>query len=140
MRIYTCLAFVFYYFWNPPNWSAIKKKILFIDDEASLQHIISLVFEDFNVQGLLEGKHAVDIAKTFQPDVAIIDIALRDTDGRHLCNAIKAEPLTAHIPVILITATIEDENEVPCKPDARVLKPFDIEDLQTLVFKLMNKN
>ena len=82
-----------------------KKKILVIEDEASLQETIGeyLTDEKFEVLSALDGAKGLELAKTEMPDLVILDIILPKMDGYTVLDEIKKDPKTKAIPVILLT-------------------------------------
>lgn len=109
------------------------RKILAVDDDKDILEVLQFILEDsgFEVDALSDGAHIIDKIEQSKPDLILLDIMLRDLDGRDLCRDIKTNAHTSHIPVILLSAT-QDINflkhQIGC-PDAFVAKPFDIEQL-----------
>jgi len=82
-----------------------KKKILIVDDEPNVQRlsraILSKKFEVFEAE---DGKEAIEIANTQKPDVILMDMMMPRMDRLSACHAIKKDPTTKLIPVIMVTA------------------------------------
>ncbi len=81
------------------------KKILFIEDEAALQRAItqSLSEEGFQVLSALDGEIGLKIAHNETPDLILLDLILPVKDGFEVLAALKGDPKTAPIPVIVLT-------------------------------------
>lgn len=75
----------------------------------------------------------------FSPQLIIMDILLNSDDGRLLCNNLKAQQATRHIPVLLITAMMESQaRSVECQADFLMLKPFDYSVLTSKISHMIN--
>ena len=83
----------------------IKKKVLIVDDEPNVRRlsraILSKKFEVFEAE---DGKEAIEIANTQKPDVILMDMMMPRMDRLSACHAIKKDPTTKLIPVIMVTA------------------------------------
>ena len=82
-----------------------KKKILIVDDEPNVRRlshkILSKKFEVFEAE---DGQQAIDFANAQKPDVILMDMMMPKVDGLTACYAIKKDPATKSIPVIMVTA------------------------------------
>ncbi len=106
-----------------------QKKILFIDDEPVVLTLMKnrLVSRDFLVETAADGATGLAKAKTWQPDLILLDIAMPGLDGYEICRSLKEMNATADIPVILFTAMQDAQLDVLAKSAgaARVIrKPF----------------
>ncbi|HEY4521561.1 MAG TPA: response regulator [Candidatus Paceibacterota bacterium] len=81
------------------------KKILFIEDEESLQNVVKETLKEngYNVLSALDGKKGIEIAKNEKPDLILLDLILPQKDGFEVLEALKENPNTAVIPVIVLT-------------------------------------
>lgn len=81
------------------------KKILFVEDEESLQKVIkeSLEKHGYNVISAMDGENGISLAKNEKPDLILLDLILPRKDGFEVLTALKAAPETAVIPVIVLT-------------------------------------
>lgn len=82
-----------------------KKRILIIEDETTLQRALSefLTTEGFEVLNASDGEEGLDMAKTKNPDLVLLDIILPKKDGYEVLSEIKKDERTDHIPVVLLT-------------------------------------
>ncbi len=87
-----------------------KGKILVVDDEINITQILefSIGSEGYEVITAQNGEDAIDTAKREQPDLIVLDIMMPKIDGYEACRILKANPLTKHIPVVLLTAKGRD--------------------------------
>ena len=89
------------------NWT-----ILVVDDEPTnlkvLQHILR---DSFDLVFARDGESALAAAAKHSPDLILLDIMMPGMDGYEVCRRLKANPETAKVPVIFVTALSEDEDE-----------------------------
>ena len=83
-----------------------KNRILVVEDEESLLKLESILFtsKGYAVTGARDGKSALEAIAADRPDLVVLDIMLPDLDGFELCRAIKGNPETSALPVIMLTA------------------------------------
>jgi signal transduction histidine kinase/DNA-binding response OmpR family regulator len=81
-------------------------KVLTIDDDPVAIKLIETVLGEkgFTVVGALSGGDGVQAARTQQPDVIILDLLMPETDGFEVIERLRAEPSTAEIPIVILTA------------------------------------
>ncbi|WP_316827355.1 PleD family two-component system response regulator [Pedobacter miscanthi] len=115
------------------------KKIFVVDDDESIHDIINLIFEQDIVHGVLNADHLEQSVLSFLPDIILMDIRMGDADGRELCNRLKSNPKTAHLPILLLSALNIDLNNLGCIPDDVIEKPFDISHLIKKVNQLLGR-
>jgi DNA-binding response OmpR family regulator len=96
-----------------------KKRILIIEDEATLQRSLSefLIAEKFEVLSALDGEEGLSMAKEKNPDLILLDIILPKKDGYEVLGEIKKDEKTAKIPVVLLT-NLESAEDVQRAFDA----------------------
>ncbi len=94
--------------------SSKGKKILVVDDEPDILELLkyNLKKEGFNVVTEANGKKAVEIAKTFQPDLVILDIMMPDQDGVETCRQLRDIPELYDTYILFLTARSEEYSEV----------------------------
>jgi DNA-binding response OmpR family regulator len=76
----------------------------------------------------VHGKTIFDEIRDFEPNLILMDVMLADMDGRTICRDIKANQLTATLPVILISGShnLSDSLHVQGAPNNFVAKPFEL--------------
>ncbi len=91
-----------------------SQKILIVDDEADIQELLkyNLSKEGFDVKTASDGLRAIEIAKTFIPDLILLDIMMPKMDGVETCRQIRDTPELAGTFVIFLTARSEEYSEV----------------------------
>ena len=87
---------------DPPL--AAEPLVLLIEDDSELRTVVGrgLSEEGFRVETAATGADSLDRMRSMEPDVLVVDIGLPDTDGRDLCQALRARGFRA--PVLFLTA------------------------------------
>jgi len=118
-----------------------KPKLLIIDDDIEIQDYLKNQLSDqYNVTIAYMGEDGLRIAKKEFPDLIICDIMMPGISGFDVCETIKKNHETSHIPVLLLTARTEDTDEVSANKyaaDAFVKKPFNINILKSQINSLI---
>ncbi|OKH55817.1 two-component system response regulator [Calothrix sp. HK-06] len=92
----------------------MSKCVLIIDDEEDVRAIAQMGLEmgsDWKVLTASSGQEALIIAQTNQPDVILLDMMMPDMDGRATLQKLKANPATVNIPVIMVTAKLQQSDQ-----------------------------
>lgn len=106
-----------------------KKHILVVEDEEDILELIryNLSKEGFKVTCANSGELGLSTARQMKPDLILLDLMLPGIDGFDVCRALRGEPDTRHIPIIMITAKGEEPDMVTgleLGADDYVVKPF----------------
>ena len=119
-----------------------NKRILLVEDNKDLRLIIKAELEKkYIVLDAPNGKEALLIALAKNPDLIITDVMMPDMGGKELCNIIKTNFQTSHIPIIMISALsgLDDKIEgLEIGADAYLEKPFNMKILITMANNLIN--
>jgi DNA-binding response OmpR family regulator len=114
----------------------MSKKILILDDSDDILEVMkdALEMEGYEVKTL---NYTDDICKeaiTFNTDMVILDYILFGINGGELCHMMKTNPLTAHVPVIMVSAYPRVlESLGSYGSDAFIAKPFNLSDILNTV-------
>jgi CheY-like chemotaxis protein len=112
-----------------------KQRVLIMDDDTSFRAGIREVLErsGYAVAEAADGPEGLAKVETFRPDVILLDVLMPNLDGCEVCQRLKANPPTAHIAVLFVTA-VKDEAvrhlAMEAGAVAYITKPFES---QTLV-------
>lgn len=119
-----------------------KKKILVVDDEASLTRMLRRNLEatgKYEVKEENTGAQAYDSAKQFQPDMIILDVMMPDMDGGAVAAQIQDDENLKHIPIVFLTAIVQKEEaeDTGSNIGGRIFlaKPVKLDDLITCIEK-----
>ncbi len=108
-------------------------KVLVVDDNEAIRQLIKAgLSADFLVVEAANGVEAFDLCNSEYPDLVVSDIFMPAMDGYELCQTIKTDPRTSHIPIILLTAKDSSEGRIKSYnegADGYVSKPFNINEL-----------
>ncbi|WP_112370733.1 hybrid sensor histidine kinase/response regulator transcription factor [Sinomicrobium soli] len=115
--------------------------VLIVEDNPDVRAFITSVFAGkYNLLEAPDGKKAVKIAQSTDIDLIISDVMMPEMDGMELCDTIKSDIRTSHIPVILLTAKTSQEYQKAgyrTGADAYITKPFDADILEVRVANLL---
>ena len=83
-----------------------KKKVLVVDDDPDFVDAVKSVIEKggYEVDIAYDGKEALERVAESKPDVIILDVMMPVMDGHGACKALKSDPATSEIPIIMLTA------------------------------------
>ena len=109
-------------------------RLLLADDSITIQKVVELVLaeEDFQIKSVSNGEDAINLLDTFKPDIVLADIEMPKVNGYNLCEKIKKNPSTSHVPVILLAGAFEPIDEDLARQvgaDDSVIKPFESQEL-----------
>ncbi len=81
-------------------------KILYVDDQPEMIELVQLALRrlDFEVCGANDGLQALDLMRNTRLDLVLLDLMLPGWDGWQVTEAMQADALLKHLPVILVTA------------------------------------
>jgi two-component system, OmpR family, alkaline phosphatase synthesis response regulator PhoP len=83
----------------------IRRKVLIVDDEPNVRRLShTILSKKFDVFEAENGVQAIEMAKTKKPDIILMDMMMPKMDGLTACHAIRNDPGTKSIPVIMVTA------------------------------------
>ncbi|MBK9396673.1 MAG: response regulator [Saprospiraceae bacterium] len=116
--------------------------ILIVEDNEDVRNYIqSCVSEKFKVITAVNGVDGLNKALEFMPDIIISDVMMPEKDGFTLCDDIKNNPITSHIPVILLTAKVDAKSKIEGLrkgADSYLAKPFDREELLLILDNMIS--
>ena len=115
-----------------------KATIMVVDDTPENLVLISRILlpEGYKVMTLPDGQMAIDAIKTTSPDLILLDVMMPGLDGFAVCSTLKADPLTASIPIIFISALSEPLDKVKAFETGAVdyiTKPFNLMEVKARV-------
>jgi signal transduction histidine kinase/ligand-binding sensor domain-containing protein/DNA-binding response OmpR family regulator len=115
--------------------------VLVVEDNAELRAFIRMHLRSrFRVVEAADGLQGLELARRVLPDLVLSDVMMPGLDGYALCRALKADPETDFIPVILLTARATAEDRMTGlrgEADAYLTKPFQVEEVTTQIDNLI---
>jgi len=114
--------------------------LLVEDNEDVLRYLQFCLAADYRLAFARNGREGIDRALELVPDVIISDVMMPEVDGFELCDTLKKDMRTSHIPIILLTAKADQVSKIEGLKegaDAYLTKPFDKEELFVRLQKLI---
>lgn len=122
--------------------------ILLVEDDADiLKYFADILIEDYNIITAMTGKSGYDMAVNNVPDLIISDVQMPEMDGNEMTGLLKQNPITSHIPIVLLTARNLDEQQLESLQygaDEYITKPVDTtilkQKIRNILLTLQNQN
>jgi two-component system phosphate regulon response regulator PhoB len=120
------------------------KKILIVDDEPDVSALVSyhLKAKGYRVETINNASSSIGAARSFLPDLVILDIMMPELNGIQICRILRADPKTKHVPIIFLTARAEEADRIAgfengC--DDYICKPFSTKELVLRVQSVLKR-
>jgi phosphate regulon transcriptional regulator PhoB len=119
-------------------------KILIVDDEKDIVDLISynLEKEGFSTLKAYDGETSLRMVKTQKPDLMILDLMLPKMNGLDVCRAVRHNPATVGLPMIMLTAKSDEVDKIiglEVGADDYVTKPFSVKELIARVRSILRR-
>lgn len=118
-----------------------KPLLLLVDDNKDILYYLQTLLEDeYSIETAYNGQDGISLALEIIPDIIISDVLMPEKDGYELCESLKSNELTNHIPIILLTAKSDSVARVTGLKkgaDAYISKPFDENELKAQLENLL---
>jgi two-component system phosphate regulon response regulator PhoB len=110
------------------------KKILVVDDEPDVTELVAyhLKAKGYTVEALTDPNASIGTARTFLPDLVILDVMMPDLNGIQICRMLRADAKLKRVPVIFLTAKAEEGDRIQgleTGADDYICKPFSTKEL-----------
>ncbi len=119
-------------------------QLLVIEDNRNIASYIGSQFADrYAISYAANGQEGLEKALALVPDIIITDLMMPGLDGLEVCRQIRSNEIINHIPIIVVTAKVTEEDRIrgiEAGVDAYVTKPFNNEELRTLVENLLDRH
>ena len=117
-------------------------KILVVDDDPEIVTMLStrLGKRGYKVTTAADGHKALELAKAQKFDVVLLDVMMPGKSGWEVARAIKQDPATHAVKIVMVSAIGEKTNEITAPiygADAHVDKPFEFEHLERVIAQLL---
>ncbi|MEM7119093.1 MAG: response regulator [Chloroflexota bacterium] len=111
------------------NSSMMKQRILVVDDDHEVVRLMRAYLERSGYEVLVayDGETAVYTLRHEKPDLVLLDLMLPGKDGMEITRIVRSDPSLAHIPIIMLTARVEDTDKIvglEMGADDYVTKPY----------------
>ena len=116
--------------------------ILVVDDDPEIVTMLStrLGKRGYKVTTAEDGNRAIELAKRERPDLVLLDVMMPGKSGWEVARALKQDPVTQHVKIVMVTAIGEKTNEITAPiygADAHVDKPFEFAKLERVIGQLL---
>lgn len=115
--------------------------ILIVEDDADLRDYLRSELEgEYRILAATDGQKGLKLALDMLPDLILSDIMMFEMNGIELCKRVKTNPLTSHIPVLLLTARSSEVHQLEgfeTGADDYIVKPFNLDILKTRIRNLL---
>jgi CheY-like chemotaxis protein len=118
-----------------------ERKILLLDDNKDLLLIVQIILkgQGYTVVQACCIEEALQKIKIHQPSLIMMDVFIKEEDGRELCSQLKTDPSTSHIKIIMMSGIESDNANLQLiGADDFMSKPFDYNDLLERVNRQMS--
>ena len=124
--------------------SSPTARLLVVEDDADIAMLLahSLSRAGFTVETLSSGAEVLAEARRHTPDLILLDLMLPGLDGIEVCRALRADPTTAALPVIMLTARAEESDRIvglELGADDYITKPFSPNEVVARVRALLRR-
>lgn len=120
-----------------------KHTLLIVEDNIEFRDFLcSQLTNQYSILNASNGQEGLEKAITGQPNIIISDVMMPEMNGFELCNKLKQNIQTSHIPIILLTALSSDDDQLKgygAGADAYISKPFNMEILQLRIQSLIDQ-
>ncbi len=101
-------------------------KLLLIDDEVDFTELLAANLEEsgYEVRQVNDPTKALSIARSFLPDICIIDLVMPRMDGGDVVSALRSDSVLSKMPVLMLTALVEENPENPGELQMKGGLPF----------------
>ncbi len=123
-----------------PDEDSLPSVLVVDDNDDMRQFIRTLLADKYYVMEAADGASGLQLAREAIPDIIVSDVMMPVMDGLEFCRKIKADTMTSHIPVILLTARSTEEQQIQglgSGADDYMMKPFSADLLRVRIENLL---
>jgi DNA-binding response OmpR family regulator len=119
--------------------------LLVVDDDPEIVNMLAtrLGKRGYKVTTASDGNRALELARREKPDLVLLDVMMPGKSGWEVARALKQDPVTEHVKIVMLTAIGEKTNEITAPiygADAHVDKPFEFDKLERVISGLLAAN
>src|SRR5471032_785494 len=121
------------------------KKVLVVDDEMDVTKLLAyhLKAKGFLVEAVNDPNRSIGLARTFMPDLVILDVMMPDLNGIQICRMLRADAKLKQVPVIFLTAKAEEQDRIhglEIGADDYICKPFSPKEVLLRVQSILRRS
>ena len=125
---------------GPGGEQSLPSLLILEDNPDVVEYLVSCLEDQYALLIARDGQDGIDLALEQVPDLIISDVMMPHKDGFEVCNILKQDQRTSHIPIILLTARADDDSRLQGLKrgaDAYLAKPFNKAELFIRLEKLL---
>lgn len=121
-----------------------EKAVLVIDDDDANRLVLEILLRRENIRAISapDGKTGLELARSRQPDLILLDVFMPEEDGFEILEQLKQDTATAKIPVVIFTILELDQSRKKAMTMGAcdyITKPFDMKEIVMRIRELVNK-
>lgn len=121
----------------------MKRKILVVEDDPSVVDVLrrAIADERTEILAVRDGAEAIRAVAERSPDLVLMDVCMPRMNGYDACRALRSDPRTHDLPIILLTSLAEVADELhglKCGADEYIAKPFDMHRVRSRIEMLLS--
>ena len=120
----------------------MKPKLVIVDDEADIRRLIVFLLRSYDLYEAQNGRRALELIREVRPDLVLLDVMLPEMTGLEVLDAMRANPLSASIPVVMLSAkgqAAEIEQGLHSGATRYLVKPFESQALRACVEEVLRE-
>jgi two-component system alkaline phosphatase synthesis response regulator PhoP len=120
----------------------MKPKVVIADDEADIRRLIVFLLRSYDLYEAQNGRRALELIREVRPDLVLLDVMMPEMTGLEVLDAMRENPLTASIPVVLLSAkgqAAEIEAGLRSGATRYLVKPFEAQALRACVEEVLRE-
>jgi len=118
-------------------------KLVIADDEADIRRLIVFLLRSYDLYEAQNGRRTLELIREVRPDLVLLDVMMPEMTGLEVLDAMRGNPLTTFIPVVLLSAkgqTAEIERGLSSGATRYLVKPFEAQSLRTCVAEVLGEH
>lgn len=128
----------------PDSAAPTAKKILVVDDETDVTELLAYTLraKGYVVETLNDPNRSIGFARTFLPDLVVLDVMMPDLNGIQICRMLRADIKLKKVPVIFLTAKAEESDRIQgleTGADDYICKPFSTKELVLRIQSILRR-
>lgn len=124
--------------------SEIKRpRLVIADDEADILRLLVFLLRSYELYEARNGRRALELVREVRPDLVLLDVMMPEMTGLEVVKAIRADPLTSSIPIVLLSAkgqVSEIEAGLLGGANRYLIKPFESQVLRACITEVLLEN
>lgn len=123
-----------------PDQSKLPRLLIVEDNADVTNYLVTCLKDEYQLLSARDGEEGIEVALEKVPDIIISDVMMPKVDGFELCNTLKSDVITSHIPIVILTAKADLESRITGLEhgaDAYLAKPFDKRELEVQLKNLL---